>query len=246
MKIIYKIILTIITIYYFSSCATYPFNRTKAIEMAKNYLSVKYNQKMKYLSTHSPFIDGHMHYVYFSPVDDNNISYFTVFVKYDLSDISDDYLLTRFEVYTKNYFHEKIKNIWGNNDIKIFINTNGRITSSRNYPISINENAEPKELEPYVNSYFIIIIMKYILNNKIIEEESLKIINALNIIKESNYEPYNIQIWYNNGKEVINYGKHQHITFYKTSGNNLPLWNIVYNKQELIEILNKYISKEDK
>jgi hypothetical protein len=226
----------IVSICYFSTCATYPFNRSKAIKMAKNYLSEKYNQKMKYLGTFSPLLDGWRHDVIFSPVDNDDL-WFIVYVSYNLSDIRDNYFIVRFKKYLENYLREKMESIWKENSILIMMDDRPK----KDYPINIDEKTNPKELEPYMGYYDIAIWMNYILDNKIIEEEASKILNALKIIKESNYEPHSIRIWYNNGKEVN--GKHQMISFYKTPENNLPSYNTIYKKQELIEILYKYISK---
>jgi hypothetical protein len=244
MKIM-KILFAFSLIFIFSSCATYPFQKRKARDMAKAYLSEKYEQEMKYLFTYAPLplfaLDRGKYYeVYFSPINNENIR-FNVDIKGDLSTVLDDYyLVTRFEVYSETYFQEKMANIWVDNNMRIWFWINNENYFYRHYPMGIDEKTDTEELKHYVGIYSIVIIMEYTLDDKIIEEEALKILEAIKVIKEKNYEPDRIEIWYHDGKE-ISYARHQHITFYKTSNKTLPLWVEINTEQEIIEILSKYI-----
>jgi hypothetical protein len=250
MKLIIKILMFLIIVFTFFNCALFERinsikNGQKAISIAENYISNKYNQKMEYYNYsivgfggnfydgdrniyHGELIDGQFRFYDFYNIvftENNNNEYlFNVLVSFDFSYIVDDYITDRFLYFSRTNFIPKIENIWNNAQASIAINKDD-FYYAFNPPIELDEKMNPEDVKDYIDIN-ISIYPNSVLTNANIKEEALKIFKTIEVIKAENYKPVYIEFSFKTDFD----GKYMHI--------QLDNWNTIINIKEIEKILN--------
>jgi hypothetical protein len=190
-----------------------------AKKLAEDYIQKKYTRKMKYVSVNStgPFIDLSYYSVFFSPLDEPEII-FEVIIPWDLTEptertnkygyfVPDNYLLRLFSFDAKKMLDEKIQNIWGSVKTSVYVPVKDSRGYSFQVPIEINEQMEPKDMEPYLK-YDFFINVDLLFSGLLIEKEAVSILDAFLIIKKAGYKPNEIIFWYktdSNEKKMVEF-----------------------------------------
>jgi hypothetical protein len=180
----------------FTSCVSLGITKKgKAVQIAAEYLSKKYSQRMNYLSIYNNWIRG-AYNVYFSPENNPEIE-FSVIIFKDLRSPAgytstngthfepDNYLIAIFEHEAKKLFHDRIKRLCQKViDLYVIVPNNSSVFIT---PIELVENMEYNIMEIYLD-YNIIIIMENLDKNN----DASCILEIINSIKETGFTPVGI------------------------------------------------------
>ena len=188
-----------------------PWNEKKAIDIAKEYLAENYQQEMKYLSIRIPIVEPMIYHVYFSPVDIPDLIFeVQVYPNFELPETRpvpnkpdlyfspDNYYLTLFKYNVNMPLKKFTKEIW-EAGVSVGSSTSDG-SNSLITPYVFREQMPVKEMEKYIDYFFMISIDK-ILNDSSKTEESQKMLKVIEFIKDNGSTPKTILFWYKTGKK---------------------------------------------
>jgi hypothetical protein len=176
----------------------------KATQLAKEYLRQKYTCEMKYLFVRLSLEPG-LYRVFFYPLDEPNLI-IEVRIPLDLSVpedreneygyfVQDNYFPELFSLDTKIFFSQKIQEVWNSMKTSVHISVDTSAIYSFEVPIELNEQMEPKDMEPYLK-YNIHISINCLFSKINKEEEAANIIRVFKMINDAGYKPDRILFWY--------------------------------------------------
>lgn len=181
------------------------FNYSRAYIVAKNYLLQKYSQDIKFISIRYSWIEPSLYYVYFSPKDNPRLV-FSVMVQqnFTASDktneygyfSADNYYITFFEYQMKNFYLDKIINLWGEK-INLIIRVPNSALYAFKMPSELNNAISLNDMEHLIEEYLIILDTKQGIDKDIKFDEAYKIFEFIQTVQESGYDPKRIVFWYN-------------------------------------------------
>lgn len=234
----------------FSSC--YTNNGQKAIAIGKNYIFDKYNLEAEYTNNYfihsfgnNEFYPGNRdkfsgdnngsHYTFynigFSTINGNKIS-FRVLVSFDFTYIVDNYNINRFLNYSENYFQSIIEGIWIKSSMNVLIYDQKYSDYIFNPPVEYDESMDLEDMKNYIDFWFYI-SPHCDLNDTNKEEESIKIYEIIEIIKERNFKPVYIKFFYQAQKNNV------------ATLIELTNWDTILNNQEIIEMINDSLKRKE-
>lgn len=175
----------------------------KAIELAQEYLSQKYDEEMNYESMRFSWIDPSLYHVRFSPANNPELV-FEVLVQQDLtiqggirefgqsSSSADNYYIKYFEYLMEEYLSDYAKRLWGN-EVKVTVLQMNSGLYSFFVPLELNNNVSLKDMEVLLNNYWIYIRTdKAIMDEQSLVDTSNRIFEFIQIIKNNNFTPETI------------------------------------------------------
>ena len=231
-----RITIFIITLFLFSSCFNnnrQKSNGERAIIIAKQHILDKYNFEAELVNWYSilSFGNGTNHKFFYSIgfyLGDEKNNVFSVLVSNDLSYIFDSYNIVRFRSYSENYLKPKIESIWIESRVSIFISHHMFLYYIFNPPVKFKESIDLEIMKSNID-FNVVIFIQYEFDNKV--KESIKMYNAIEIIKNTNFKP-----------EYI-------IFVYRPDENHLSViiklsnWTTIRTVQEIIEIINDTLER---
>lgn len=179
----------------------------KAIQLAQEYVSSKYKEKMNYLDVRFSWIDPSLYHVYFSPEQIPELV-FEVLISNDLktpTDMvnsygdyfsADNYYLAYFELTMEKFFQLKIQDIY-NSEAYIQVSVPNNALYSFSAPGNLNDKMSLSQMADAIDEY----IFRIKTNTELREEnkyyEAQKMLEIIFAIKNSGYKPEHIVFWYN-------------------------------------------------
>jgi hypothetical protein len=177
-------------------------NQSKAIKIAQEYLSQKYNQEMQYSRIRFSWIDPALYHVYFSTVENPDVvievevqTEFTINEpkitdKYDY--MPDYFYAAHFEFELRNLFINDVDKIWGvNADIGVLVLNPFAV------PHGYNSKAALEYRAALFDEYLLVINTSQNLTDESKLDEAQKMFGLIKIVQESAYKPKYINFWYN-------------------------------------------------
>lgn len=191
---IVTVILVIITMIHHSLAK----KEKQAIHVAQLYLEEKYIQEMKYERIRFSWIDPAIYHVYFSPIENSDLN-FEVIVQLnltlcearivnDIQYMADNYDIVCFEQQMANHFSYSTKEIWGN-DASIFVRAPNTALYAFAVPVGLNDQLPLKDMEILIKEYLLHISTETLLKKNNVQDEAEKILNYIEAVKNSGYEP---------------------------------------------------------
>jgi len=183
----------------------------KAIQIAQEYLSEKYVQKMNYVNVRFSWIDPSLYHVTFSPATMPALT-FDVLVQSDLTlrdnankygnFVPDNYYLRLFNFESKKEILKDVQVIWGKTAVS-GVSVNNQPLYAYEIPVELNEQMTIREIEPYLDYDFSVTTNEF-LNNSSKAIEASRMLKMIEKIQTSPYKPKKISFWYLTGKEEKN------------------------------------------
>ena len=208
-----KAIILVVVTFLVSGCSD--TRKTRATEIAVEYIEENFYQEMIHIQTHIipiPIIYviyGVTHRVYFHPVDMPELEFYVALSPGDYSVRGDAYYSSYFCLQMKDYFNSSVCDIWGGDALLEVLTTGGSYSQwwtpqdyDRHEPIQ--ESLEEMAAVFYSNNSdavyyfeFQINIERALTDDLIIADESQKIYEFIRVLQESNFEPINLILYYN-------------------------------------------------
>lgn len=213
----------------------------KAIELAQEYLSQKYDKEMKYESIRFSWIDPSLYHVSFAPANNPEIV-FEVLVQQDLtiqggirefgqnSSSADNYYIKYFEYLMEEFLSNDAKRLWGD-DVKVMVLQMNSGLYSFSVPPELNETMPLTEMEVLLKNYWIYIKTSEItLDDRSLEESANRIFEFIQVIKNNGFMPETIDFWYPTTED-------------ETTDVALHNWNEIDTVDQVVELLKAEIEK---
>ncbi|KJR97694.1 MAG: hypothetical protein VR68_12305 [Peptococcaceae bacterium BRH_c4a] len=179
----------------------------KAIELAQEYLSQKYDEEMNYESIRFSWIDPSLYHVSFSPANNPELV-FEVLVQQDLTiqggirefgqsnSSADNYCIKYFEYLMEEFLSDDAKRLWGD-DVKVTVLQINSGLYSFSVPPELNNTMSLNEMEALLKNYWIYIKTSEMkLDDQSLEESANRIFEFIQVIKNNGFMPETIDFWY--------------------------------------------------
>ena len=175
------------------------YRELKVVSLAKDYLSQKYEQKMKYEGMWRSWIGRSVYHVYFSPADKPDLDFevlvqqnFTINDKireFGKSGCADNYYVKYFEYKMEELLGEYAKELWGD-DIKLNVTQLESGLYSFHIPEGLNDSLSAEEAEPFAGKYSIgVKTDKLTLDEQGLETSAKQIFEFVQVIKSDGFNP---------------------------------------------------------
>ena len=216
----------------------------KAIQLAQDYLNQKYDQDMIYESVRYSWVEPGQYHVYFTSVETEVWFGVSMWPRaLECSEVPpdeyiwDNYLESFFCRRSEEILFPEVENIWDENvSIQVSLITNNAYPSrGAEEP---NEKMTVAEMEPLYNYKFIINTHR-LLNHESAKTEAERLFDMIQYIKTIQYEPREITIWYQTGKDE----KDRILTNSDTWSEyyiKFVNYENIYSLEQIIEIMNEY------
>jgi hypothetical protein len=226
----------------------------KAVQIAQEYLAQKYEQEMIYESVRYSWIDPGLYHVYFISSDTDVHFEVQMWPKVldfpeettDDKYIWDNYLNSFFCQKTKETILPKVKMIW---DEKVGMQV--ILSTGKAYPlrgtVEPNEQTTAIEMEPFYNYEFYINTNR-ILDNESKMEEATRILDMIQYVQDSQYQPREMLFWYQTGSIEKGKDVEKNIEFVDGSmpshSGKLENWIGIYNVEDVIAVMDEQLFNE--
>lgn len=213
----------------------------KAVQLAQDYLAEKYKQEMNYESVRYSWVDPAIYLVTFSPANNPELS-FEVYVQNNLTILPegtkefgryysspDNYYFAYFYWEMKNRFQDDVKQIWSE-DTSFMVLAMNQGLYGFSIPAALNDQLSLDEMAGLIDEYYFYVKTNQIIDENTKQNEAPKILDFIQIIRESRYKPNRLVLYYNTSNSSKGTAERINISF--------DNWSEIITVDQVIENIN--------